>query len=62
LHGSNAGQPLNQQRRAKTRLPSRERRSLIVVPVINAVWALDLIFDSLYSGRSFRTLNVLDAR
>lgn len=51
---------LNQQRRTKKRLPTRERQSLIVVPVVNAVWALDFMFDSLYSGRAFRTLNVLD--
>nr|MDQ3024545.1 IS3 family transposase [bacterium] len=51
---------LNQKRRAKKRLPTRERHSLIVVPIVNAVWALDFMFDSLYSGRSIRTLNVLD--
>lgn len=51
---------LNQQRRAKKRLPTRERQSMIVVPIVNAVWALDFMFDSLYSGRPFRTLNVLD--
>jgi putative transposase len=51
---------LNQQRRTKKRLPTRERQSLIVVPMVNAVWALDFMFDSLYSGRTFRTLNVLD--
>jgi putative transposase len=51
---------LNQKRRAKKRLPTRERQSMVVVPIINAVWALDFMFDSLYSGRSIRTLNVLD--
>jgi putative transposase len=51
---------LNQQRRTKRRLPTRERQSMIVVPIVNAVWALDFMFDSLYSGRPFRTLNVLD--
>jgi putative transposase len=50
---------LNQKRRAKRRLPKRERQSMVVLPVINAVWALDFMFDSLYSGRSVRTLNVL---
>jgi transposase InsO family protein len=28
--------------------------------VINAVWALDFMHDTLYSGRTFRTLNVID--
>jgi putative transposase len=51
---------LNQQRRTKKRLPTRERQSLIVVPIVNAVWALDFMFDSVYSGPPFRTLNVLD--
>lgn len=51
---------LNQQRRTKKRLPTRERQSLIVVPMVNAVWALDFMFDSLYRGRTIRTLNVLD--
>lgn len=51
---------LNQKRRTKKRLPTRERQSLVVVPLVNAVWALDFMFDSLYSGRSLRTLNVLD--
>ena len=51
---------LNQKRRTKKRLPTRERQSLVVVPIVNAVWALDFMFDSLYSGRSLRTLNVLD--
>jgi putative transposase len=42
---------LNQKRRTKKRLPTRERQSLVVVPIVNAVWALDFMFDSLYSGR-----------
>ena len=33
---------------------------MMVVPIVNAVWALDFMFDSLYSGRPFRILNVLD--
>lgn len=51
---------LNQKRRAKRRLPKRERQSLVVVPFVNAVWALDFMFDSLYNGRPVRILNVLD--
>ncbi len=33
---------------------------MLVVPMVNAVRALDFMFDSLYSGRAVRTLNVLD--
>jgi len=50
---------LNQRHRAKRRLPKRERQSMLVVPMVNAVWALDFMFDSLYSARAVRTLNVL---
>lgn len=47
---------LNQKRRLKRRLPKRERQSLVVTPVVNAVWALDFMFDSLYDGRPVRIL------
>lgn len=51
---------LNQKRRTKKRLPSRERQPLTVIPQMNAVWAIDFMHDALYGGRPFRTLNVLD--
>jgi putative transposase len=51
---------LNLPRRSKRRLPQRERQPLIVKPRMNAVWALDFMRDTLYSGRVFRTLNVID--
>ena len=51
---------LNQKRRAKRRLPTRERQPLMATQTINAVWALDFMHDTLYSGRTFRTLNVID--
>jgi len=31
-----------------------------VIPYPNAVWAVDFMSDTLYGGRRFRTLNVLD--
>ena len=34
--------------------------ALLVEPRMNAVWALDFMRDTLYSGRVFRTLNVID--
>lgn len=51
---------LNLPRRAKKRLPHRLRQPLIVVPQPNAVWAVDFMSDTLYGGRRFRTLNILD--
>jgi len=51
---------LNQKRRTKKRLPNRERQPLIVVPQMNAVWALDFMHDALYGERPFRTLNIID--
>ena len=51
---------LNLPRRTKRRVPHRERQPLLVEPRMNAVWALDFMRDTLYSGRVFRTLNVLD--
>jgi putative transposase len=51
---------LNQKRRAKRRLVQRPRQPLHVAATVNAVWALDFMHDRLYSGRPFRTLNVID--
>ncbi len=51
---------LNLPRRTKKRLPVRVRQPLAVVPQPNAVWAVDFMSDTLYGGRRFRTLNILD--
>lgn len=51
---------LNLPRRAKRKLPQRERQSLEVIPLPNQVWSMDFMSDALYAGRRFRTLNVLD--
>ena len=51
---------LNLPRRTKKRLPVRLRQPLTVIPQPNAVWAVDFMSDTLYGGRRFRTLNVLD--
>lgn len=51
---------LNQKRRNKRRLPTRPRQPLLATRIVNAVWALDFIHDTLYSSRTFRTLNVID--
>ena len=51
---------LNLKRRTRKRLPNRERVPLEVEDKPNASWGLDFMQDTLYSGRCFRTLNVLD--
>jgi len=51
---------LNQPRRAKRRLPDRERVPLLVPERPNQVWSADFMSDSLYYGPRFRTFNVID--
>lgn len=51
---------LNLKRRAKKRVPPREPQSMEVVAMPNVVWAIDFMSDALYSGRKFRTFNILD--
>lgn len=51
---------LNLKRKARRRLLTRERRPLLVSTELNRVWALDFMRDTLYDGRPFRTLNVID--
>ena len=51
---------LNQKRRTRKRLPTREPVSMVVIDEINAVWAIDFMRDGLYGGRIFRTFNVID--
>ena len=51
---------LNLPRRTKKRLLTRLAQPLVVLPRPNAVWALDFMSDTLYGGRRFRTLNILD--
>jgi putative transposase len=50
---------LNLPRRAKRRL-IRPMQPLDVPQLPNEVWSLDFMSDSLYQGRRFRTLNILD--
>lgn len=51
---------LNLPRRTKRRVAQRVRQQLLVEPRMNAVWAIDFMRDTLYSGRVFRTLNLID--
>jgi putative transposase len=51
---------LNLPRRHKRRLPPVARQPLVAPVVKNQMWALDFMQDALYTGRAFRTLNVMD--
>ena len=51
---------LNKRRRGKQRLPNRAPVSLKVPGTIDGCWSLDFMCDSLFCGRRFRTLNIVD--
>ncbi|GLX83746.1 transposase [Thalassotalea eurytherma] len=51
---------LNLKRRTKRVLPKRIAQPLEVAALVNHQWALDFMHDTLYCGKRFRTLNVLD--
>ena len=51
---------LNLKRKTKKRLTTRERQPLLQTNELNRVWALDFMRDTMYDGRPFRTLNVID--
>ena len=51
---------LNLRRRRKKSLPTRQPDALTIADQPNRNWALDFMHDTLYSGKRFRTLNVLD--
>lgn len=51
---------LNLKRRIRRVLPKRQAKPLEIIHQPNHQWALDFMHDSLYCGKRFRTLNVLD--
>lgn len=51
---------LNLKRKAKKRIITRERQPFQDHQQLNKIWALDFMRDSMYDGRPFRTLNVID--
>jgi len=51
---------LNIRRRAKKRLPARIKNPLSVPVGINQIWSIDFMSDSLWDGRKFRLLNIVD--
>lgn len=51
---------LNIRRRHKKRLPARIKQALFQPEAMNQVWSIDYMNDSLWDGRKFRLLNVID--
>jgi putative transposase len=51
---------LNIKRRGKRRLPQRLKMPLVIPTRPNEVWSADFMSDALWSGRRFRTFNVID--
>lgn len=51
---------LNRPRRGKKRVLTRERLPLEAPAILNRTWALDFMGDTLYDGRCYRLLTVLD--
>lgn len=54
------GLQLNIRRRAKKRLPARVKQALFQPQAPDHVWSIDFMHDTLWDGRSFRLLNVID--
>lgn len=51
---------LNRRRRGKRRLPTRQPQPLVQVLAPNTCWSMDFMSDALWSGRRFRTFNLID--
>jgi len=51
---------LNIRRRTRKRLPVRVKQTLFRPESTNKVWSIDFMSDSLWDGRKFRILNIID--
>jgi putative transposase len=50
----------NKRRKRKQRLPARNPQPLHEPNALNESWSMDFMSDSLWSGKAFRTFNVID--
>lgn len=48
------------RRRARERLPARVKQALLQPAAPDQVWSIDFMHDTLWDGRSYRSLNVID--
>ncbi len=53
-------QGLVRRRKKRRKLPEELRKPLYQPPIVNEVWSMDFMSDSLSDGRAFRVLNVID--
>jgi putative transposase len=51
---------LNRKRKGKRRLPARIKQPLAQQHLINQIWSMDFMSDSMVGNRKFRTFNVMD--
>ena len=51
---------LNKRIKSRKRIPMRVKEPLICPEEANEVWSMDFMHDSLYNGRKFRVLNLID--
>ena len=51
---------LNIRGRARKRLPARVKQALFKPDTPNEVWSVDFMADSLWNGRQYRLLNIVD--
>lgn len=51
---------LNIRRRSKKRLPARIKQALYQPKEMNEVWSIDFMSDTLWDGRRYRLLNIVD--
>jgi len=51
---------LNIRRKMKKRLPQRIKQPLLDLQEPNQIWSMDFMSDSLYCGRRYRLLNIID--
>lgn len=51
---------LKWRKRGRRRIPRRMRQPLVAALMPNVTWSIDFMHDSLWSGRKFRTFNVID--